>query len=85
VVVRYDGTAAGTLHLQWWRSATRSPQGSVTIDGPQTARFPKGAQTYTFTDRLAFTVNDSRPYIGLTVSTTPAAASGAGSFGVGCG
>jgi hypothetical protein len=85
VLVRYDGTAAGTLHLSWWRSATRSPQGSVAVNGPQTARFPKGAQSYTFTDKLTFTPNSARPYIGLTVSTSPAAAAGSGSFGVGCG
>jgi len=85
VIVRYDGSAAGTLHLTWWRSATRSPRGSVIVNSPQTAQFPKGSQSYTFTDRLTFTPDGARPYIGLTVSTSPTAASGANSFGVGCG
>lgn len=83
VFVRYDGTAAGTLHLTWWRSATRTPQGAVTM-APQTARFPKGARSYTFTDSFTFTTDRQHPYIGLTVSSDPAADSGNGSFEVGC-
>ncbi|MYS22079.1 hypothetical protein GA0115240_13791, partial [Streptomyces sp. DvalAA-14] len=83
VLVRYDGTAAGTLHLTWWRSGTGGPQGAVTMN-PQTAKFPKGATSYTFTDKLTFTPDAKHPYVGLTVSTDPAAAAGNGSYGVGC-
>lgn len=83
VLVRYDGTAAGTLHLTWWRSATGKPQGAVT-QTPQTAHFPKGAVSYTFTDSFTFKADAAHPYVGLTVSTDPAAASGNGSYGVGC-
>jgi hypothetical protein len=83
VYVRYDGTAAGTLHLTWWRSATGRPQGAVTM-APQTAQFPKGATSYTFTDKLSFITDRNHPYVGLTVSTAPAADSGNGSYGVGC-
>jgi serine/threonine-protein kinase len=83
VSVRYDGAAAGTLHLTWWRSATGRPQGAVTM-APQTARFPKGATSYTFTDKLSFITDRNHPYVGLTVSTAPAADSGNGSYGVGC-
>ncbi|WNI14103.1 serine/threonine-protein kinase [Actinacidiphila sp. ITFR-21] len=83
VFVRYDGAAAGTLHLTWWRSSTGRPAGAATMT-PQTARFPKGATSYTFTDTLTFTPGGSRPYVGLTVSTDPAADSGNGSYGVGC-
>ncbi|MEE4545106.1 serine/threonine-protein kinase [Streptomyces sp. V4-01] len=83
VLVQYDGTAAGTLHLTWWRSATGAPQGAVTQPA-QTAVFPKGSQTYTFTDAFTFTADSARPYVGLTVSTDPGAASGNGSYRVGC-
>lgn len=83
VSVQYDGTAAGTLHLTWWKSATGKPQGAVTMP-PQTARFPKGSRSYTFTDNFTFTPDPAHPYVGITVSTDPAAASGNGSIGVGC-
>ncbi|MFC4035032.1 protein kinase [Streptomyces polygonati] len=83
VVVSYDGSAAGTLDLTWWHSSKAGPQGSVTMSS-QTARFPKGATSYTYTDKLTFTPDPKHPYIGLTASTDPAAASGNGSYGVGC-
>jgi hypothetical protein len=83
VLVQYDGTAAGTLHLTWWRSATGSPQGAV-MRPQQTAHFPKGAQSYTFTDSFTFTPDGAHPYVGLSVSTDPGAASGNGSYKVGC-
>ena len=84
VFLTYDGTAAGTLHLSWWRSATGRPQGAIPMAAQQTARFPKGATSYTFTDKFSFTPDRSHPYVGLTVSTDPAAASGNGTYGVGC-
>jgi hypothetical protein len=83
VQVRYDGTAAGTLHLTWWRGAGASPQGAVMMT-PQTARFPAGSVSYTFTDSFTFTADSRHPYVGLTVTTDPAAASGNGSYQVGC-
>jgi hypothetical protein len=83
VLVRYDGTTAGTLRLTWWRSGTGSPQGAVTMT-PQTAKFPKGAKSYSFMDTFTFTADPKHPYVGLTVSTDPAARSGNGSYGVGC-
>ncbi|WP_405591222.1 protein kinase domain-containing protein [Streptomyces sp. NBC_01190] len=83
VFVRYDGAAAGTLHLSWWRSATGTEQGAVRIT-PQTARFPKGATSYTFTSNFSFTADAKHPYVGVTVSTDPAAGSGNGSSRVGC-
>ena len=83
VQVKYDGSAAGTLHLTWWRSASGKPQGAVTMT-PQTAKFPKGATGYSFTDKFTFKADQGHPYIGLTVSTDPAAAAGNGSYGVGC-
>ncbi len=83
VRVLYDGSAAGTLRLTWWRSATGKPQGAVTLT-PQTARFPKGSTSYTFTDKFSFRTDPKHPYIGITVSTDPAARSGNGSYGVGC-
>ncbi|MFF7154683.1 protein kinase [Streptomyces sp. NPDC008139] len=83
VYVTYDGTEAGTLHLTWWHSATGKPQGAVTL-ARQTAQFPKGAQSYTFTDRYTFTPDRDHPYVGLSVSSDPAADSGNGTYGVGC-
>ncbi|MEU6854195.1 hypothetical protein ABZ901_30235 [Actinacidiphila alni] len=83
VYVMYDGTAEGTLHLTWWRSATGSPQGAVDLR-PQTAHFPKGAQSYSFNDQFTFTTDPKHPYIGLTVSSDPAASSGNNTFRAGC-
>ena len=83
MLVRYDGSAAGTLRLTWWRSGTGRPQGAVTKP-VQTAKFPKGAKSYTFTDTFTFVPDQSHPYIGLTVATDPAAAAGNGSYKVGC-
>lgn len=83
VFVQYDGAAAGTLHLTWWRSANGKPQGAVKM-APQTATFPKGATSYTFTDKLTYAADQKHPYVGLTVSTDPGADSGNGSYGVGC-
>ncbi|WP_037915387.1 hypothetical protein [Actinacidiphila yeochonensis] len=83
VVVRYDGSAAGTLRLTWWRGATRNPQGAATT-AQQTATFPKGATSYTLTDTYTFTSGVGRTYVGLTVSSAPAAAAGESSMAVDC-
>jgi hypothetical protein len=84
VQVRYDGSA-GSLRAVWWRSATGTPQGSTDIVSPQTSPFPKGAKSFTYSGKVsAITPDPAHPYIGVTVSTTPAAAAGNNSFAVVC-
>ncbi|SEG27125.1 Serine/threonine protein kinase [Actinacidiphila yanglinensis] len=84
VSVRYDGTTGGTLHATWWRSANGTPQGAITMTSPQAGHFPKGSTSFTFTDKLSFTPDPAHPYIGLSVSTDPAAKFGDHSFRAGC-
>lgn len=83
VTVAYDGTAGGTLHLTWWRSATGKPQGA-TAQTPQDVKLPKGPTSYTFTSNFSFKDNPGHPYVGVTVSTDPAAATGNSSSTVVC-
>jgi hypothetical protein len=54
------------------------------MTAPQTTRLPKGATSFTYTDKLSFTPDPAHPDIGLTVSTTPTAATGNNSFTAGC-
>ncbi|MFJ2958435.1 hypothetical protein [Streptomyces sp. NPDC087270] len=82
--VRYDGSA-GTVRATWWRSATGTPRGAVDLVSPQTAQFPKGASGFAYTVKLSDVAKDpDRPYVGITVSTSPAASSGNNSFAVVC-
>jgi hypothetical protein len=84
VRVRYDG-GAGTLRAVWWRSSTPDPQGSVPLVSPQTAQFPEGGKSFTYSGKVSDIGPDrDRPYVGITVSTSPAAASGDNSFAIAC-
>ncbi|WP_335970446.1 protein kinase domain-containing protein [Streptomyces sp. CA2R106] len=84
VRVRYDGSS-GTLRAVWWRSSTPNPQGSVQLVSPQTAQFPKGGRSFTYSGKVSDIAPDrDRPYVGITVSTSPAAASGDNSFAIAC-
>lgn len=83
VRVQYDGTAAGKLHLTWWRSASGGPQGA-TSSTPQTTEFPKGSTSFTFTSNFTYKQTADRSFIGVTVSTDPAASVGNGRSVVVC-
>ncbi|WP_202234335.1 hypothetical protein [Actinacidiphila reveromycinica] len=82
--VRYDGSA-GTLRATWWRSATAGPQGAVDLVSPQTVQFPTGSTSFTYSGKVSDVAEDrSRPYVGITVATSPEAASGNNSFAIVC-
>lgn len=73
------------MRATWWRSATGTPRGAVDLVSPQTAHFPKGASGFAYTVKLSDIAKDpDRPYVGITVSTSPAAGSGNNSFAVVC-
>ncbi|WP_225849299.1 serine/threonine-protein kinase [Streptomyces sp. HPF1205] len=81
VTVQSDGAAAGTLTLSWFHSATKDPRGGATVS-TQSVRFAEGQRSFTATYSYDFGGGDTYPYWGLTVSTTPAADSGNGSYQV---
>jgi hypothetical protein len=76
VRVEYDGTAGATLTLTWWRNSSGSPEGATTMT-PQTVKLPKGSTSYVFTSNFTYQDTPKRPYIGVTATTAPAAATGA--------
>jgi hypothetical protein len=78
VVVTYDGSAAGTLKLTWWRSDAGRQRDASPMSPTQTAKFPAGASSYTFTGNFSFRADARHPYVGVTVTTDPAAGSGNG-------
>lgn len=81
VTVQSDGAAAGTLTLSWFHSSTKGPRGSTTV-ATESVPLAQGQQSFTATYSHDFGGSDQYPYWGVSVSTTPAADSGNGSYQV---
>jgi serine/threonine-protein kinase len=78
VTVTTDGAADGTLKLSWFHGDSATSVGTIVATEP--VPLPEGktqiSQRYSHT----FAVPDSNSYLGLQISTSPAAESGNGSF-----
>jgi hypothetical protein len=78
VTVTTDGAADGTLKLSWFHGDSSTSVGTIVATEP--IPLPEGktqiSQRYSHT----FAVPDSNSYLGLQISTSPAAESGNGSF-----
>jgi eukaryotic-like serine/threonine-protein kinase len=78
VTVTTDGAADGTLKLSWFHGS--SPRVAGTTVSTDTVSLPKGKTQISNRYTHTFAVPDSQPYLGVTISTSPAADSGNGSF-----
>ena len=79
VTVQSNGAADGTLTLSWFHSLSKGTRGAVTV-ATVTVPLSKGQTTYTGSYARDFGSDDTYPYWGLEVATTPAADTGNGSL-----
>ena len=79
VTVQSNGAADGTLTLSWFHSLSKGTRGAVTV-ATVTVPLSKGQTTYTGSFSRDFGSDDTYPYWGLEVATTPAADTGNGSL-----
>ncbi len=78
VTVISDGAADGTLTLSWFHSNSARTAGAVVSTEPVPLAKGKTQSSGRYTH--TFSVPDSHPYLGVQISTSPAADSGNGSF-----
>ena len=77
VTVKTNGAAAGSLTLTWW--VGRSARTPISTESTATYSLAKGTTSFSTTYYGNFSNASYEDYWGLTVSTTPTAASGNGS------
>ncbi|PWK64489.1 serine/threonine-protein kinase [Streptomyces sp. CG 926] len=77
--VKTDGVATGTLILTWFHSNTQGPGPIVATDR---ITIPAGQTSFSRTYAHSFGVGDPYPYWGVQVSSSPAAATGSGTYKV---
>jgi serine/threonine-protein kinase len=78
VTVQTNGAADGTLTLSWFTSSSATAVGTVVATDP--VSLPKGQTQVSGRYTHTFTTPERSPYLGVEVSTSPAADSGNGSF-----
>jgi serine/threonine-protein kinase len=78
VTVRTNGAAEGTLTLSWFGSA--SPRVVGTVSATERVTLPKGQTQVSGRYTHTFPTPERASYLGVKVSTSPAARSGNGSF-----
>ncbi|MER5429163.1 serine/threonine-protein kinase [Streptomyces sp. NPDC002588] len=78
VTVKTDGAADGTMTLTWFNSMTDGQTGPA--DGTQSVTLAKGQTQISGRYTHTFGTPDPYPYLGVKVSTSPAADSGNGSI-----
>lgn len=78
VTVQTNGAADGTLTLSWFTSSSATAVGTVVATDP--VSLPKGQTQVSGRYAHTFTTPERSPYLGVEVSTSPAADSGNGSF-----
>ncbi|MFJ6485940.1 protein kinase [Streptomyces sp. NPDC091682] len=77
--VKTDGASTGTLILTWFHSNTRGPGPAVATDR---ITIPAGQTSFSKTYAHTFGPSDPFPYWGVQVSSSPAAATGTGTYKV---
>jgi serine/threonine-protein kinase len=78
VTVQTDGAADGTLNLSWFTSSSATAVGTVVATDP--VPLPKGKTQVSGRYTHSFTTPERSSYLGVKVSTSPAADSGNGAF-----
>lgn len=78
VTVQTDGAADGTLTLSWFTGSSATAVGTVVATDP--VSLPEGRTQVSGRYTHSFTTPERSPYLGVEVSTSPAADSGNGAF-----
>ncbi|WP_063794010.1 serine/threonine-protein kinase [Streptomyces graminilatus] len=78
VTVKTDGAADGTLDLSWFTGSSPRAVGTVVATDP--VALPKGQTQVSGRYTHSFITPERSPYLGVRVSTSPAADSGDGAF-----